>query len=188
MKLYTKTGDTGQTSIVGGRTSKDDERVEAYGTIDEANSFIGYAMTLLQGEIFQDIYEELEKVQHELFDCGGDLATVKENVSYKVTAEMVTFLEERIDVYTEEAPPLERFILPGGMQAASSIHIARTVVRRAERMIVSLQKKGTINVFVLQYMNRLSDYLFAVARVINARSHVKDIEYKRSAIVFRDKE
>lgn len=187
MKLYTKTGDTGQTSVVGGRVSKDDARVEAYGTIDEANSFIGYAMTMLKGEVFQDVYKELERVQHELFDCGGDLAIIKKDASYKVTADMVTFLEERIDVYTEEAPPLQRFILPGGSQGAASIHMARTVVRRAERAVVSLGKTGTINGFVLQYINRLSDYLFAVARVINVRSCVKDVEYERSAIVFCDK-
>ncbi|CAM4109112.1 ATP:cob(I)alamin adenosyltransferase [Bacillus manliponensis] len=187
MKLYTKTGDTGQTSVVGGRVNKDDIRVEAYGTIDEANSFIGYAMTLLQDETFQDIYEELERIQHELFDCGGDLAIVKGDASYKVTADMILFLEERIDVYTEEAPPLQRFILPGGSQGAASIHMARTVVRRAERAVVALQNTNNINVFVLQYMNRLSDYLFAVARIINVRSYVKDVEYERSAAVFQNK-
>lgn len=187
MKLYTKTGDTGQTSVVGGRVNKDNVRVEAYGTIDEANSFIGYAMTLLQDETFQDIYEELERIQHELFDCGGDLAIVKGDASYKVTADIILFLEERIDVYTEEAPPLQRFILPGGSQGAASVHMARTVVRRAERAVVALQSTNNINVFVLQYMNRLSDYLFAVARVINVRSYVKDVEYERSAAVFQHK-
>ena len=99
---------------------------------------------------------------------------------------MVENLESRIDSYIEEAPPLERFILPGGSESAAAIHIARTVVRRAERCIVSLQK-GEINEVVLKYVNRLSDYLFAVARVINARLQVKDVEYNRSAIVFRDK-
>ena len=97
---------------------------------------------------------------------------------------MVENLESRIDSYIEEAPPLERFILPGGSESAAAIHIARTVVRRAERCIVSLQKEGEINEVVLKYVNRLSDYLFAVARVINARLQVKDVEYNRSAIVF----
>ncbi|WP_020059642.1 cob(I)yrinic acid a,c-diamide adenosyltransferase [Bacillus sp. 123MFChir2] len=186
MKLYTKTGDKGRTSLIGGRVDKDDLRVEAYGTLDEANSFIGHAMTLLQGELFQDIYQELEKIQHELFDCGGDLAIVKKKISYKVTEDIITFLEKRIDVYVKEAPLLERFILPGGSEGAAIIHIARTVTRRAERSIVSLKKQDEINEHVLQYVNRLSDYLFAVARVVNARSHVNDVEYKRSAIVFRD--
>ncbi|WP_242217234.1 cob(I)yrinic acid a,c-diamide adenosyltransferase [Bacillus cereus group sp. BfR-BA-01380] len=186
MKLYTKTGDRGRTSLIGGRADKDDLRVEAYGALDEANSFIGYAMTLLQDEWFQDIYQELEKIQHELFDCGGDLAIVKKKIPYKVMEDIITFLEKRIDVYTEEAPPLERFILPGGSEGAAIIHIARTVIRRAERCIVSLKKQDEINEYVLQYINRLSDYLFAVARVVNARSNVKDVEYERSAIVFRD--
>ena len=96
---------------------------------------------------------------------------------------MVESLERKIDLYIEEAPPLERFILPGGSEAAT-IHIARTVVRRAERSIVSLQKEVKINEVVLKYVNRLSDYLFAIARVINARLQVKDVEYNRSAVVF----
>ena len=97
---------------------------------------------------------------------------------------MVESLERKIDLYIEEAPPLERFILPGGSEAAATIHIARTVVRRAERSIVSLQKEVKINEVVLKYVNRLSDYLFAIARVINARLQVKDVEYNRSALVF----
>lgn len=185
MNLYTRTGDSGKTSIIGGRVDKDHLRVEAYGTIDEANSFIGQAMTLLTDPIFQDIYQELEKIQHELFDCGGDLAVVKEKYPYKAKEEMVTLLEERIDHYVKEAPPLEKFILPGGSNAAAVIHIARTVTRRAERCTVSLQKEMDINGVVLKYLNRLSDYLFAVARVINFRLGVKDVEYERSALVFK---
>ena len=187
MNLYTRTGDSGKTSIIGGRVDKDHLRVEAYGTIDEANSFIGQAMTLLTDPIFQDIYQELEKIQHELFDCGGDLAVVKEKYPYKAKEEIVVFLEERIDHYVQEAPPLEKFILPGGSSAAAVIHIARTVIRRAERCTVSLQKELEINAVVLKYLNRLSDYLFAVARVINFRLGLKDVEYERSALVFRTK-
>ncbi|WP_026560251.1 cob(I)yrinic acid a,c-diamide adenosyltransferase [Bacillus sp. J37] len=185
MNLYTRTGDSGKTSIIGGRVDKDHLRVEAYGTIDEANSFIGQAMTFLSDPIFQDIYQELEKIQHELFDCGGDLAVVKEKYPYKAKEEMVTLLEERIDHYVKEAPPLEKFILPSGSNAAAVIHIARTVTRRAERCTVSLQKEMDINDVVLKYLNRLSDYLFAVARVINFRLGVKDVEYERSALVFK---
>lgn len=187
MKLYTKTGDKGKTSLIGGRVDKNHLRVEAYGTIDEANSFIGQAMTMLTDAKFVDLYRELEKVQHELFDCGGDLAIVQNKMPYKATAEMITFLEERIDAYVEEAPPLERFILPGGTPAAAVIHVARTVTRRAERCIVALKQTEEINDHVLAYINRLSDYLFAIARVVNARSGVQDVEYARSAIVFRDK-
>lgn len=187
MKLYTKTGDSGKTSLIGGRVDKNHFRVEAYGTIDEANSFIGQAMTLLTDAKFADLYQELERIQHELFDCGGDLAVIQNKIPYKATADMVVVLEKRIDTYVAEAPPLERFILPGGTPAAAAIHVARTVVRRAERCIVALKQEEEINDAVLVYMNRLSDYLFAIARVVNTRAGVKDVEYERSAIVFREK-
>jgi cob(I)alamin adenosyltransferase len=186
MKIYTKTGDKGQTSIIGGRVDKDDIRVEAYGTIDEVNCFVGQAVAELEGDIFSDVRADLEKIQHELFDCGGDLANVTDKRVPKLTEEAVQYLEQRIDSFIEEAPPLERFILPGGAKASASIHIARTVSRRAERLIVSLSKADptTPNV-CLQYVNRLSDYFFALARVINFRLGVKDVEYVRSAKVFR---
>ncbi|MEC2519908.1 cob(I)yrinic acid a,c-diamide adenosyltransferase [Bacillus cereus] len=186
MKLYTKTGDKGTTSVIGGRVDKDDIRVEAYGTIDEANSHIGYAMTKVQGKAFRDIYNELENIQHELFDCGGDLAIVEQKIPYKVTIEMVESLERKIDLYIEEATPLERFILPGGSEAAATIHIARTVVRRAERSIVSLQKEVKIKEDGLKYVNRLSEYEFERDRVINDRFQVKEVEYNRRALDNRD--
>ncbi|MFC0271556.1 cob(I)yrinic acid a,c-diamide adenosyltransferase [Metabacillus herbersteinensis] len=185
MNLYTRTGDQGKTSIIGGRVDKDDLRVEAYGTIDEANSFVGQAMTLLADAKFKDIYNELEKIQHELFDCGGDLAMATEKYPYKTTLDMVDFLEGRIDAYVKEAPELERFILPGGSPASAVIHLARTVTRRAERCTVTLQKQVEINTAVLKYLNRLSDYFFAIARVINFRLGVSDVEYERSALVFK---
>ncbi|QGQ46735.1 cob(I)yrinic acid a,c-diamide adenosyltransferase [Metabacillus sediminilitoris] len=187
MNLYTRTGDSGKTSIIGGRVDKDHLRVEAYGTIDEANSYVGLAMTMLTDQMFKDIYQELEKIQHELFDCGGDLAVVKEKYPYKTTAEMVLFLEGRIDHYVKEAPELERFILPGGSPASAVVHLARTVTRRAERCTVSLHKEMDINDIVLKYLNRLSDYFFAIARVINYRLGVNDVEYERSALVFKTK-
>lgn len=187
MNLYTRTGDSGKTSIIGGRVDKDHLRVEAYGTIDEANSYVGLAMTMLTDPMFKDIYQELEKIQHELFDCGGDLAVVKEKYPYKTTAEMVLFLEGRIDHYVKEAPELERFILPGGSPASAAVHLARTVTRRAERCTVSLNKEMDINDIVLKYLNRLSDYFFAIARVINYRLGVNDVEYERSALVFKTK-
>jgi cob(I)alamin adenosyltransferase len=187
MNLYTRTGDSGKTSIIGGRVDKDHLRVEAYGTIDEANSYVGLAMTMLTDPMFKDIYQELEKIQHELFDCGGDLAVVKEKYPYKTTAEMVLFLEGRIDHYVKEAPELERFILPGGSPASAAVHLARTVTRRAERCTVSLHKEMDINDIVLKYLNRLSDYFFAIARVINYRLGVNDVEYERSALVFKTK-
>lgn len=188
MKLYTKTGDKGQTSIIGGRVDKDDLRVQAYGTIDEVNGFVGQAMAELNSETFADILAELEKIQHELFDCGGDLANKAHKRPYQLQAEMIDFLEERIDAYTAEAPDLQRFILPGGTKAAASIHIARTITRRAERHVVTLaDEQESVAPLVQRYLNRLSDYFFAVARVINYRCGEKDVEYVRGSKVFGGK-
>lgn len=186
MKLYTRTGDKGKTSIIGGRVDKDDIRVEAYGTVDEVNCFIGQAVVELDPNLFKEEIGDLEKIQHELFDCGGDLANVTKKRVPKLTAEAITYLEGKIDRLIVEAPELEKFILPGGAKASASIHIARTVTRRAERLVVSLAKVDEETPIVcLQYLNRLSDYFFALARVINFRLGVKDVEYERSAKVFR---
>lgn len=186
MRLYTKTGDKGQTSIIGGRVDKDDIRVEAYGTVDEVNCFVGQAVTELDEALFKDVLADLEKIQHELFDCGGDLANITKKRQPKLTEEAITYLESRIDELIDEAPELERFILPGGAKASATIHIARTVTRRAERQVVSLLKSDdTTPIVCLQYLNRLSDYFFGLARVINFRLNVKDVEYIRSANVFR---
>lgn len=186
MKLYTKTGDKGKTSIIGGRVDKDNLRVETYGTIDELNSFIGKAVSELDRELFKDILSDLEAIQHELFDGGGDLANVMKERHYKLTEAPIEAMEARIDVLTEEAPPLERFILPGGAPAAATLHIARTVARRAERQMVTLMKEiEDVPAVVQKYLNRLSDYLFAAARVVNARLNVADVEYVRSAKVFK---
>ncbi|MCY7789941.1 cob(I)yrinic acid a,c-diamide adenosyltransferase [Bacillus haynesii] len=189
MKLYTKTGDQGKTSLIGGKADKDHLRVEAYGTLDEANSFIGLAQSYLKAEeaLFQDILSELIAIQHELFDCGSDLAYVNVQEEGKLKAESITMLEERIDAYVEEAPQLTKFILPGGTEAASFLHAARTVIRRAERKIVALAKEEDIPPLALPYVNRLSDYLFAAARIVNHRLGEVDVEYERSADVFRTK-
>lgn len=185
MKIYTKTGDKGKTSLIGGRVDKDDIRVEAYGTCDELNCFVGKAATELDPESFQDILRDLEDIQHELFDCGGDLSNVSSRRQLKLTDSAVEKLELRIDALMEEAPALERFILPGGTPAAATLHIARTVTRRAERLVVSLSKKDPELTDVPQrYLNRLSDYFFAAARIANSRVGVKDVEYIRSAKVF----
>lgn len=186
MKIYTKTGDKGKTSLIGGRVDKDDLRVEAYGTIDELNSFVGKAMTELDATIFKDLLEDLETIQNELFDGGGDLSNVMKERHYKLTEEPIEVLEQRIDKLMEEAPPLERFILPGGTSAAASLHIARTVTRRAERQTVSLMKaEEDVSPVVVRYLNRLSDYLFVAARIANSRVNMPDNEYVRSAKVFR---
>lgn len=187
MKLYTRTGDKGKTSIIGGRVDKDDFRVEAYGTVDEVNCFVGQVMTELDEVVFKDVLADLEKIQHELFDCGGDLANISDKVAFKLEKEAIDYLEKKIDEYILEAPELERFILPGGTKPSASIHIARTVTRRAERLVVTLMKNDEKTPeLALQYLNRLSDYFFALARVVNFRLNVKDVEYVRSAKVFRD--
>lgn len=185
MKIYTRTGDKGQTALIGGRVDKDDIRVEAYGTVDELNGFVGLAITELDKELFADVIGDLEKIQHELFDCGGDLASVSKRRKLKLSEDNVTYLEQKIDEFTEETPELERFILPGGSKPAATVHIARTVTRRAERYVVTLMKQDeTVPPVTLQYLNRLSDYFFAVARVINFRLEIPDVEYVRSANVF----
>jgi len=186
MKIYTRTGDKGKTSLIGGRVDKDSLRVEAYGTMDELNSFIGKAMTELDGVVFADLMADLEAIQNELFDGGGDLSNVMKERHYKLTEEPIDVLEQRIDVLMEEAPPLEKFILPGGTPAAASLHIARTVTRRAERKTVTLMKsEEDVSDVVVRYLNRLSDYLFVAARIANSRVNVPDNEYVRSAKVFR---
>ncbi|MEH7307186.1 cob(I)yrinic acid a,c-diamide adenosyltransferase [Neobacillus drentensis] len=187
MRIYTRTGDKGKTSIIGGRVDKDDTRVEAYGTVDEVNCFVGQAIQELDPLLFKDVLGDLEKIQHELFDCGGDLANVTEKREVKLQQEAIDYLEKKIDEYIAEAPELERFILPGGTKPSASIHIARTVTRRAERLVVKLVKSDTkTSELALMYLNRLSDYFFALARVINFRLQVCDVEYVRSAKVFRD--
>ncbi|PLS15009.1 ATP:cob(I)alamin adenosyltransferase [Bacillus sp. M6-12] len=187
MRIYTRTGDQGKTSLIGGRVDKDDIRVEAYGTVDEVNCFVGQALAELDSRRFDDIISDLEKIQHELFDCGGDLANVSDKRPMKLSDEAVDYLEARIDELIKEAPELERFILPGGSKPSASVHIARTVTRRAERLVVALMKTdGSLPQVTLKFLNRLSDYFFALARVINFRLDVKDVEYIRSAKVFRD--
>lgn len=185
MKIYTKQGDKGKTNLIGGRVRKDDLRVEAYGTIDELNAFVGKAMTELEQETFEDILVDLETIQNELFDGGGDLSNVMEGRQYKLTEEAVEVLEARIDTLMDEAPPLERFILPGGSPASATLHICRTITRRAERRTVTLlNEEEDVPTIVVRYLNRLSDYLFVAARIVNARLSIPDNEYVRSAKVF----
>ena len=187
MKIYTKTGDEGLTSVIGGRVHKDDIRVETYGTLDELNSYVGAAISLIGGdEQYSDLAEQLLIIQHELFDCGSDLAFVRKGErSYKVTSALIEVLEANIDRYEAENLPLTKFILPGGSLLSSQLHICRTVCRRAERLVVKMAKTEQINPDVRSYLNRLSDYFFSVARIANKRAAVADVEYIRSADVFR---
>lgn len=188
MKIYTRTGDTGMTSVIGGRVHKDDLQVEAYGTVDELNCFVGQAISSLQGELFTDMRADLVEIQNELFDCGSDLAFANpEGKTYKVQAELVARLEQWIDQYDEENPEITRFILPGGSSSSSLLHVCRTVCRRAERRVVTLAGTKEINPEVRKYLNRLSDLFFVIARTANARQGIADVEYIRSAEVFHKK-
>lgn len=189
MRIYTRTGDKGQTGVIGGRVDKDDIRVEAYGTVDELNCFVGQTISVLSGDKFADLKADLQLIQHELFDCGSDLALLKQELRpYKVTAEMVDRLEAWIDKYDAETPDITRFILPGGSMASSLLHVCRTVCRRAERRVVTLSKStDIINDEVRRYLNRLSDLFFTVARTANFREGEPDVEYARSPEVFRRK-
>ncbi|WEK55211.1 MAG: cob(I)yrinic acid a,c-diamide adenosyltransferase [Candidatus Cohnella colombiensis] len=188
MKIYTRTGDEGLTSVIGARVVKDDVRVEAYGTIDELNSIVGQAVAVIArdnaGE-WDDLLQQLLTIQHELFDCGSDLSYAKlDPAKMKVNSEMVTQLEAWIDEYEAQTPPITRFILPGGSEQAAIVHLCRTVCRRAERRVVTLAAEQPSPEPVRQYLNRLSDYFFTVARVANARQGIQDVEYERGAHVF----
>ena len=185
MKIYTKTGDKGMTKLVGSSTvAKDSDRVESYGTIDELNSWVGYIISQLPQEN-QEIKEELEALQHLLFDAGTDLSTpIEAQRPFKLQKESVHWLEQRIDFYTAQSPDIDRFILPGGTPAASMVHVARTIARRAERIIVRLNWTAKINEEVLIFTNRLSDYFYALARYLNVQAQRPYVFYERSEKVF----
>ncbi|WP_255565810.1 cob(I)yrinic acid a,c-diamide adenosyltransferase [Desemzia sp. RIT 804] len=184
MQLYTKRGDFGNTNLIGGRTiPKDSVRVESYGTIDELNSLVGYIVSQMDDTALE-MKQELIKIQHDLFDCGTDLSTPDGLKEYKVQKELVEWIETRIDVYAEEPPVIEKFIIPGGDPVSSLLHVARTVTRRAERIIVGLSREAAINPIVPIFMNRLSDYFFAIARVVNHRKGIEEPFYERGGAVF----
>jgi len=177
MKIYTRTGDGGATTLFDGtRIAKSDPRVDAYGEVDEANAVIG---AVLAGGLDADLDALLVQVQRDLFALGSRLADPAERIADRVTKIAlgpadVTRLEEWIDKYEAELTPLRRFILPGGTPAAAALHVARTVCRRAERRMVAL---AVLEVEFLAYMNRLSDLLFVLARVVNHRAGVAEAEW-----------
>lgn len=170
MKIYTKSGDKGETSLVHGqRVSKNSIRVEAYGTCDEANSMIGLALsTLPPGEKWADFQQIFHVIQTKLFHVGAEISTPSgKKVAWPIVEEDVLFLEEQIDKLEAVLPPLTNFVLPGGHMSGASLHVARTIVRRAERNTVEIQKQEEINPVALMYLNRLSDFLFVAARHMN---------------------
>jgi cob(I)alamin adenosyltransferase len=172
-KIYTKTGDDGTTGLVRGpRRMKHDLRVDCFGTVDEANSIIGLAR--LHSTAMPKIDRLLARIQNDLFDLGSDLATpgtdpASGESSLRVTPAQTEWVEQQIDQYNEGLKPLDSFILPGGTPLAAQLHVARTVVRRAERLVVELiNKEPDVNIQAMIYLNRLSDLLFVMARVGNA--------------------
>ncbi|WP_423409499.1 cob(I)yrinic acid a,c-diamide adenosyltransferase [Heyndrickxia sp. MSNUG] len=170
MKIYTKTGDKGTTSLIyGTRVSKNDARVEAYGTCDETNSMIGLALSYLNGEYFsgkEELQSIFHKIQTVLFHVGAELATpAGKEVKWKLEQKDIEELEQTIDLWDAALPQLTNFILPGGNQAGAALHVARTIARRAERQAVEIGDE--VNPLVLSYLNRLSDFLFVAARYVN---------------------
>jgi cob(I)alamin adenosyltransferase len=178
MKIYTRTGDEGETSLFDGtRVPKDDARVDAYGDVDELNAWLGLARSSLRET---DLDEALTRIQRDLFAVGAELADPAQKIAARVTKAAITDadverLEELIDRLQEELEPLRRFILAGGAPAGAALHVARAVCRRAERRIIALQPRPGAK--VLRYINRLSDLLFVLARVVNKRAGVGETEW-----------
>lgn len=170
MKIYTKTGDQGQTGLYGAdRVSKNHVRVEAYGTVDELNSHLGLSRAFLLD--LPDVDKDLTHLQDVLFDLGADLATrldspYRKNIS-PIDADDVVWAEERIDHYSEKMAPLSHFIHPAGCTASAQLHVARSVARRAERDVIRLHSEEEINLQTQIFLNRLSDFLFVLARFVN---------------------
>ncbi len=175
MKIYTRTGDDGTTALFsGGRVAKNHLRVEAYGTVDELNSHLGVARAFKPDE---QADRWLEKIQSQLFHLGADLATpldAKAEWVVRMDAATIQWIEETIDRMTEELPELKNFILPGGTPAAAQLHVARTVCRRAERAAIELSQAEPVGEFVLPYLNRLSDWLFVLARWVNMQAGIPE--------------
>ena len=186
MKIYTKTGDKGKTSLFGGtRVPKYNLRIEAYGTVDELNSFIGL---IRDQKIDKHSFDVLVKIQNDLFTLGSMLATPKNKEKLKngkdrlnipkIVEKDIVFLENEMDHLDKDLPPMTNFILPGGHTTVSYCHIARTVCRRAERITVNLSEEEEINTITISYLNRLSDYLFVLARKLTIDNQAIEVAWK----------
>lgn len=185
MKIYTKTGDKGTTGLFGGtRVAKNNLRIESYGTVDELNAYIGL---IKDQEISEEIKKSLLKIQHDLFTLGAMLATPPEKQTLKngnerlnipkIDAQSILFLENQIDNMETELPQMTHFILPGGHTTVSFCHVARCVCRRAERLSVALNEHENLEGDILKYLNRLSDYLFVLARKLSKDLSIKEINW-----------
>mgnify|MGYP001157000406 FL=1 len=183
MAIYTKTGDDGDTALFGGgRVSKNDKRVEAYGSVDELNSFVGLALTSLTDD---DVRSGLLLIQNDLFSLGANLATPEADGSRPrpetpaVPVARVEAMERWIDQATDGLPELRQFVLPGGTEAAAMLHVCRSVCRRAERMVVALGREEPLHDGIVPYLNRLSDLLFVWARLENHRAGREDVPWSK---------
>ena len=180
MKIYTKTGDTGETSLFGGaRVPKDDLRIRTYGTLDELNASLGVVLSNPASSIPQVTHQRLLRIQSELFQLGAELATPrgKNTGIHLIEVLEIGALETEIDEMEAELKPLKSFILPGGSLASTQVHLARTISRRAEREMITLHRAEPLRATTLEYLNRLSDYLFVSARYINLKAGIEDISW-----------
>ena len=185
MQIYTRTGDQGITRIIGGHSIyKDDERIHAFGEIDELNSFIGVCRS--HYKLWDSLEKELIQIQHYLFDSGTDLANPDTHAQWKLTDDTLLWLESCIDRYSTIPNPIEYFILPGGSPLASYLHVLRTVTRRVERQCVQFTRNHQTNPLVIKFINRLSDYFFVCARVANYYDNQEDITYQGAGKVFHN--
>jgi len=178
MKVYTKTGDKGKTSLIGGvRVEKDNIRIESYGTVDELNSFVGLLSDKLNNQLkLESVPKQLGQIQHYLFVIGSNLATSEESKTSNIPEldeKQICFLEGNIDGFEQELPVMTNFILPGGHEFISLAHCCRTICRRAERRVVALQTEPDI----VKYLNRLSDYFFVLARYISLKLEKDEIKW-----------
>lgn len=186
MKIYTKTGDRGETSLfTGQRVPKNDPFIEALGTVDECNSAIGAALAFLPEEqLFKNTEEQLIIIQHALFDVGASLATPRTKANRekiektRFDEEEIRLIEKWIDEMTTELPTLHAFILPGGHKCGAMLHLARSICRRAERLVIPLNQHADVSEKVIIYLNRLSDYLFMASRLVNHLAKCPETKWK----------
>lgn len=186
MRIYTRTGDAGETGLIGGaRVCKDHDRIECVGAIDEVNACIGVCRALAPDS---SLDPALERLQHELFDLGAEIADPKEKLCNQGALDQrhISALERSIDAMTRELEPLRNFVLPGGAALAAQLHLARTVCRRAERRLLRLHHDEPLRADVITYVNRLSDWLFVAARYANAQEGVPDVEWHVATIAEPD--
>ncbi|MGY4105188.1 cob(I)yrinic acid a,c-diamide adenosyltransferase [Ignavigranum ruoffiae] len=184
MQIYTRTGDQGTTRIIGGQSLyKDDAQIQVMGSLDELNSYVGLIQS--QNKDWPTLNQELLQIQHYIFDAGSDFAQAKTSSDYRLAKQVIAWLEDIIDDYSQNTPELTKFVLPGGSPLAASLHYARSLTRRAERDCVSfIRQQAHYPQDAYKFINRLSDYFFAAARLANYKQAYTEIHYERGGDVF----